>query len=245
MNMGKQLALVAALAAILPVLLGARPTQAAVVGGPLTNAANGHLYYLLSVNTWTGAEAEAQTLGGHLVTINDAAEDGWVFTNFGNFGGTARYYWIGLNDVTQEGTYTWASGETNTYVNWAPGEPNAFASGDDYVHLLRPGEVSAGKWNDTANITNLGAPGLDVYAVAETLAPTCVAPPSGLVSWWPGEGDAADAVGGNGGQLQGGAGFGAGKVGQAFSFTGTGQHLRVAAATNLDVGQGPGPLPLK
>ena len=46
--------------------------RAAVLAGPLANAANGHVYYLLSTNSWTLAEAEAVNLGGHLVTINDA-----------------------------------------------------------------------------------------------------------------------------------------------------------------------------
>ena len=38
--------------------------RAAVLAGPITNAANGHLYYLLSANTWTASEAEAVGLGG-------------------------------------------------------------------------------------------------------------------------------------------------------------------------------------
>ena len=49
--------------------------RAAVLAGPLTNAANGHAYYLLSANSWTTSEAETRGLGGHLVTINDAAEN--------------------------------------------------------------------------------------------------------------------------------------------------------------------------
>jgi len=43
-------------------------------------------------------------------------------------------------------------------------------------------------------------------------------PIPGLVSWWPGEGNAEDVVGGNNGTLQGGATFGTGMVGQGFSF---------------------------
>jgi len=52
-------------------------------------------------------------------------------------------------------------------------------------------------------------------------APTCVPPPSGLVSWWPGEGNPNDAMGGNNGTLQTGATFTPGEVGQSFSFDGT------------------------
>ena len=57
-------------------------------------------------------------------------------------------------------------------------------------------------------------------AISHAGAQTCVAPPSGLVSWWPGEGDATDIVGGNNGTLQGGVSFAPGKVGQAFNFNG-------------------------
>src|SRR2546426_844471 len=45
--------------------------------------------------------------------------------------------------------------------------------------------------------------------------PPCVPAPSGLVSWWRGNGDANDVVGGNNGTLQGGVTFVPGKVGQA------------------------------
>jgi len=48
----------------------------------------------------------------------------------------------------------------------------------------------------------------------------CVPPPSGLVSWWPGNGNATDVVGNNQGTLSGGASYVAGEVGQAFSFDG-------------------------
>ena len=54
--------------------------------------------------------------------------------------------------------------------------------------------------------------------------PACVAPPTGLVSWWPGDGNANDLIGGNNGTLRNGATFATGFVtsgnGQAFSFDG-------------------------
>src|SRR5437763_2728435 len=57
---------------------------------------------------------------------------------------------------------------------------------------------------------------LGSYAVAQT----CVQPPPGLVSWWPGDGNAKDIADGNPGTLQGGVTFASGKVGQAFHFNG-------------------------
>jgi len=49
---------------------------------------------------------------------------------------------------------------------------------------------------------------------------TCLNPPAGLVSWWPGDGDATDIIGGNDGALGGNAGFDTGFVGEAFGFSG-------------------------
>lgn len=59
------------------------------------------------------------------------------------------------------------------------------------------------------------------YAVAQL----CVAPPAGLVSWWPGDGNANDIQGTNDGTLQGGATFATGKVGQAFSLDGVNDYV--------------------
>ncbi|MEI6148866.1 MAG: hypothetical protein WCS01_07185 [bacterium] len=54
----------------------------------------------------------------------------------------------------------------------------------------------------------------------DTLADSMVPPPSGLVSWWPGAGNALDCVGTSNGTLAGEVDFALGKVGQAFNFTG-------------------------
>ena len=55
--------------------------NASVLQGPVTNASNGHLYYLLNQTSWTASEAEAVSLGGHLTTINDANENAWVMSS--------------------------------------------------------------------------------------------------------------------------------------------------------------------
>ena len=52
----------------------------------------------------------------------------------------------------------------------------------------------------------------------------CVSPPSGLVSWWPAEGNASDIQGTNNGTFNGPV-FAPGEVAQAFSFDGSGAIL--------------------
>jgi hypothetical protein len=58
----------------------------------------------------------------------------------------------------------------------------------------------------------------------------CFESPAGLVSWWPGDGNAEDIQGTNDGMLINGASFAGGKVGQAFSFDGTNRVVASTAA---------------
>jgi hypothetical protein len=58
----------------------------------------------------------------------------------------------------------------------------------------------------------------------------------GIVSWWPGEGNADDVIDGNNGALQLGATFAPGKVGQAFSLDGVDDYIHVPDNPNLAFG---------
>jgi hypothetical protein len=64
----------------------------------------------------------------------------------------------------------------------------------------------------------------------------CVEPPAGLQAWWTGDGNASDVYGALGGALVGDATYGAGKVGQAFSFDGTGDWVEMSDASAGDFG---------
>ena len=70
-------------------------------------------------------------------------------------------------------------------------------------------------------------------------AQECVAPPAGLVSWWTGNGNANDAVGGNNGTLVGGVTFAQGEVGQAFDFDGSSGYVSVPNNPQWDFGSNP------
>jgi len=71
--------------------------------------------------------------------------------------------------------------------------------------------------------------------ISDAGAQTCVPPPPGLISWWPGDDNANDIMDSNNGILLNGAMFAAGKVGQAFSFTGGTSQVVVADSPNLDI----------
>ena len=69
-------------------------------------------------------------------------------------------------------------------------------------------------------------------------AQTCVQPPAGVVSWWPGDGNADDIQNGNDGTLQNGAMFAQGIVGQTFSLDGSDDFVNVGNAPTLHVSGG-------
>ncbi len=104
---------------------------------------NGHIYYLLDGKPWLNQEAEALTLNGHLVTINDAAENQWVWDRFGT---PQTGLFFGLNDYVDEGTWVWVSGEPVGFTNWRAGEPNSnFVGNEDFGEL-----GSDYQWNDVS-----------------------------------------------------------------------------------------------
>jgi hypothetical protein len=127
---------------------------------------------MLAPSSWTAAEASAVALGGHLVTMNDAAENEWVRTNVLMFDGLDRRGWIGFNDVKTEGTFKWTSNEPATFTNWSGGEPNNSGGAEDWAEMF-----GNGFWNDNSN-----APaGLSVYGLVEVGGSACYANCDGVM----------------------------------------------------------------
>ncbi|MFM1823242.1 MAG: hypothetical protein RI967_1508 [Planctomycetota bacterium] len=112
--------------------------------GDFTDSATGIRYVAVPGTTWTASEAFAQSLGGHLVSIGDQAEQDFVFANFGQLGGVDRRLWIGFTDRKSEGLWAWSDGSSAKYTNWNGGEPNNSGSVEHYAEMLG----SSGLWND-------------------------------------------------------------------------------------------------
>ncbi|MBL8492465.1 MAG: PEP-CTERM sorting domain-containing protein [Rhodocyclaceae bacterium] len=106
---------------------------------------NGHYYDFVAGPTWTAAESNAVALGGHLVTINDAAEEAWLNTGFGLAG---NQWWIGFNYVASVGNFVWSSGEPVTYTNWAPGKPDIHLGAEHYAVMNWVGA----QWGNLPNV---------------------------------------------------------------------------------------------
>lgn len=55
------------------------------------------------------------------------------------------YWWIGLNDLSVEGTWEWIDGSAVTYTEWDSGEPSNSGGGEDCVHFIAN---QGTEWND-------------------------------------------------------------------------------------------------
>ena len=136
-------------------LLVSGGAAAAPIQWTVGSGGNGHWYTLSSSpSTWTAAESEALSMGGHLVTINGAQEQAFlVSTYLAGADANTKSYWIGINDQATEGLFVWASGEPVTYTNWNTGEPNNYFGNEDYGainwHWSQTSTGAVGTWNDT------------------------------------------------------------------------------------------------
>jgi len=93
----------------------------------------------------------------------------------------------------------------------------------------------------TVLVTNLNGWTLSTNALLTVEPPQpCDPAPTGLVSWWPGEGNASDIMGINNGTPVGNLGYASGEVGQAFVFDGSTSYIKVPASTSLNIGTGGG-----
>ena len=130
-------------------VVAAIDSRAGILAGPITNPNNGHEYFLLTPDTWSASEAEAETLGGTLAVIANAAEQEWVFSQFGNYAGTNRSLWIGLHRNSPGGPFVAVTDVRINYFNWNDGEPNNSGGNENYVQLY-----TSGKWNDNIDTAN-------------------------------------------------------------------------------------------
>jgi hypothetical protein len=124
------------------------PGTSATATGPSCAAEDygGHTYlFCVSGSAWVEAQASCETEGMNLATIDDAAEDGWLFDTVNSH--DAGRWWFGYNDRTDEGTWEWVDGTPQGYENWEASEPNDANDGEDCAQLNR---FPTGEWNDEA-----------------------------------------------------------------------------------------------
>jgi hypothetical protein len=117
-----------------------------------------HCYLVVhELATFANAQAHCETLGAHLVTLANTAEDEFAWGLLG------EAHWIGATDGNgpndpKQGAFSWVTGEPFTYANWSSGQPNTADSdcgesglaGHCYEHCAFQwtGGEHVGQWND-------------------------------------------------------------------------------------------------
>lgn len=164
-------------------LLAALPF-ASVCAQPLAGfSSSSHTYVLVGPGSWTECQAQAEALGGSLVTIETQEENDRLLSLYQPLYPSEHGLWIGLNDYAEEGTWVWASGSDSSFTNWQDGSPDGGTDENAAEMLLNHPNGTPGLWND---LFDAGRPN---YGIAE------IDDPGGLVAYFPFEGAATDATG--------------------------------------------------
>lgn len=112
---------------------------------PLTQSRYSLIPYPLP---WHMAKKYAEENGGHLVVIDNQAENEWLVKTFGS----NTEYWIGLTDEVTEGQWVWVDGTKAAYFNWGGSEPDNYRNNQHYgiINAKAPhlNQTADGKWND-------------------------------------------------------------------------------------------------
>lgn len=93
----------------------------------------GHRYlYVPGQFNWDEARVNAISLGGHLATLTDEAENHWVWSEFSKYlpamprtGCDHRAWWIGGTYSTENKSWSWITGEPFQYTCWSARTPPA------------------------------------------------------------------------------------------------------------------------
>ena len=165
--------------------------------------------------------ADGTITGSGTVTVNPAAADHFRVSAPGTVtaGAALDVTVTALDAFNNTATgYTRTVSFTSTDASAVLPHDYTFAAADQGVHTFTNG-------------VTLKTAGTQTITVTGTRIPTG----TGIVSWWPGDGNTNDIVGGNNGTLHGGATFAPGIVGQAFSFPSAGAYFQ-APANGLPTG---------
>jgi len=184
--------------------------------------------------TSAGAAATAAVAGSPYSIVPSAA----VGTGLGNY--TISYV-NGVLTVSQATpVITWANPAAilvGTPLGAAQLDATANTAGS-FVYNPPAGTVLAAGNGQTLSTTFTPSDSADYTTATASVtisAGYCVPPPSGLVSWWRGEGNAYDLVGGNTGIPSNGVSYVSGEVGQAFNFDADHAMVVIGNPTNLQL----------
>ncbi|KAL2099694.1 hypothetical protein ACEWY4_004088 [Coilia grayii] len=97
-------------------------------------------FFSTSTLSWNEARTDCESRNGNLMSIHSVHERTWVRTQV-----EGQIYWIGLNDIVEEGVWEWSDGTVFNplLAYWRPNQPDNWQDDEDC------GQVdSNGQWND-------------------------------------------------------------------------------------------------
>jgi hypothetical protein len=225
-----------------------QPTNSLLINAGSTTADQVSLYHFTTQTNQVKETNSIVDIGYHYVALNgsgnpiDSNSDGIPdYLEDANGNGIAdgtETNW-GIAILAQPASQTVVQGTNVTFSVTAAGTAPL-----TYQWWFNGTNLIAGATNTLLTLTNVQASNVGSYfavvtnmsgsvtSVVATLALTCDTSPTGLVFWWPGDGDANDYASTNNGTLVGGATYVSGKVWQAFSFNGTSDLVSTALQQN-------------
>ncbi|XP_065660522.1 uncharacterized protein LOC100201799 isoform X4 [Hydra vulgaris] len=103
-----------------------------------------YLFHTVTPNlqgkTWKTSLFLCQSYGGNLLSIADEGENAFLIKNFKS---NLTKYWIGLNALQNNRTFTWSDNTTSLFSNWKPDEPNNYQDSNEECV-----ETTINGWND-------------------------------------------------------------------------------------------------
>ncbi len=93
---------------------------------------------------WWDAAAFCEGMRMHLARVDSRAESRALYDAAVKV--RDERWWIGLNDLAEEGTFVWRDGSPVTFTRWSKNQPDNDACNEDCVALKDGGK---GRWHDT------------------------------------------------------------------------------------------------
>ncbi len=97
------------------------------------------IYYPITLN-WADARLQCMLSGGDLATIANSQEQLYIATGL-----SFSSAWIGLNDISRQGTFVWADGDVSSYRSWPSTGLSPSSGQEDCVQLTRGDQAF---WDD-------------------------------------------------------------------------------------------------
>ena len=98
--------------------------------------------FCTEARSWERARDVCTDAGQDLVQIGNARENGLVRSVTTDLSGGT--WWLGLNDLEDEGEWVWANGDEPGFTRWGDFEPNDFGGAEDCAEF----RTENGTWND-------------------------------------------------------------------------------------------------